>query len=114
MCFILVYVDSVGLLASSLEQEWRSLQPGSQTVGLGEATEAQKALEPGGSRILPGTSVTRLKSIIHGMREEWRLGASAPVPVPWITHGRSRRTPGNSFCDYRRRRRFLSDFSQIL
>lgn len=44
MCFILVYVDSVGLLASSLEQEWRSLQPGSQSVGLGEATEAQKTL----------------------------------------------------------------------
>lgn len=44
MCFILVYVDSVGLLASSLEQEWRSLQPGSQNVGLGEATEAQNTL----------------------------------------------------------------------
>lgn len=44
MCFILVYVDSVGLLASSLEQEWRSLQPGSQSLGLGEATEAQKTL----------------------------------------------------------------------
>ena len=44
MCFILVYVDSVGLLASSLEQEWRSLQPASQSVGLGEATEAQKTL----------------------------------------------------------------------
>lgn len=44
MCFILVYVDSVGLLASCLEQEWRSLQPGSQSVDLGEATEAQKTL----------------------------------------------------------------------
>lgn len=44
MCFILVYVDSDGLLASSLEQEWRSLQSGSQSVGLGEATEAQKTL----------------------------------------------------------------------